>query len=203
MTAQATAKKGRLEHLLDEFTDVHGTVLLGMHKEIQTLKDEVEKSVDARVGAVLAKIQCADGELAKRLSDSLAATRNLKQTTKTSLQSLESSSSRIEELTAYKLKLADDAAGVLLENVAKSTVDFNTNSTRSMQMLATICQEFESKMAAKLAYVNTINAETKSMLTAIEARQTQLEIRTRQIFIGGGILLLATLGVWIWLTIRN
>ena len=203
MTAQATAKKGRLEHILDEFTDVHGTVLLGMHKEIQTLKDEVEKSVDARVGAVLAKIQCADGELAKRLSDSLAATRNLKQTTKTSLQSLESSSSRIEELTASKLKLAEDAAGVLLGNVAKSTLDFNTNSTRSMQMLATICQEFESKMAAKLAYVNTINAETKSMLTAIEARQTQLEIRTRQIFIGGGILLLATLGVWIWLTIRN
>lgn len=203
MTAQATAQKGRLEHLLDEFTDVHGTVLLGMHKEIQTLKDEVEKSVDTRIGAVLAKIQCADGELAKRLSDSLAATRNLEQLTKASLQSLESSSSRIQELTASKLRLAEDAAGVLLGNVAKATLDFNTNSTRSMQTLATSCQEFESKMAAKLAYVNKINAETQSMLTAIEARETQLQIRTRQILIGGGILLLATVGVWIWLTIKN
>ena len=35
---QATAQKGRLEHLLDDFTEVHGTVLLGMHKELQTLR---------------------------------------------------------------------------------------------------------------------------------------------------------------------
>lgn len=203
MTAQATAQKGRLEHLLDEFTDVHGTVLLGMHKEIQTLKGEVEKSVDARISTVLAKIECADGELVKRLSDSLAATRNLKQITKTSLQSLESSSSRIQELNASNLRLAEDAARVLLGNVAKATLDFNTNSARALQTLASSCQEFESKMAAKLAYVNKINAETQSMLTAIEARQKQLQTRTRQILIGGGIFLFATVGVWIWLTIRN
>lgn len=43
------AQKGRLEIMLDEFSDLHGTVLMGMHRELQTLKQEVQSEVDARI----------------------------------------------------------------------------------------------------------------------------------------------------------
>lgn len=42
-------QKGRLEIMLDEFSELHGTVLMGMHRELQTLKQEVQSEVDARL----------------------------------------------------------------------------------------------------------------------------------------------------------
>lgn len=35
--------------MLDEFSELHGTVLMGMHRELQTLKQEVQSEVDARL----------------------------------------------------------------------------------------------------------------------------------------------------------
>lgn len=43
------AQKGRLEIMLDEFSELHGTVLMGMHRELQTLKQEVQSEVDTRL----------------------------------------------------------------------------------------------------------------------------------------------------------
>lgn len=62
MTLQ-TEKKGSLEVLLDDFTDVHGTVLLGMHKELLSLKAELDGRVEAAIGKTLAPIRAADSAL--------------------------------------------------------------------------------------------------------------------------------------------
>lgn len=43
------AQKGRLEIMLDDFSELHGTVLMGMHRELQTLKQEVQSEVDTRL----------------------------------------------------------------------------------------------------------------------------------------------------------
>ena len=54
MMTQATAQKGRLEHLLDDFTEVHGTVLLGMkgreRGEGRILQTKVLPRPDSRLG---------------------------------------------------------------------------------------------------------------------------------------------------------
>ena len=60
MMTQATAQKGRLEHLLDDFIEVHGTVLLGMHKELQTLRKDVDTRVEARLVEFLAQVSAAE-----------------------------------------------------------------------------------------------------------------------------------------------
>lgn len=63
MATLQAEKKGKLELLLDDFTQVHGTVLLGMHKELQTLRDEVDARVETRINAVLDLIKSADSNL--------------------------------------------------------------------------------------------------------------------------------------------
>ncbi|KFB69281.1 hypothetical protein [Candidatus Accumulibacter vicinus] len=66
---QATAQKGRLEHLLDDFTEVHGTVLLGMHKELQTLKKDVEEQLESRLKEFLDEVGAAESDLSKEVGD--------------------------------------------------------------------------------------------------------------------------------------
>ncbi len=62
MTVQ-TEKKDRLELLLDDFTDVHGTVLLGMHRELLSLKEDIDDRLESRISQALAPINAADSEL--------------------------------------------------------------------------------------------------------------------------------------------
>jgi hypothetical protein len=62
MTLQ-TEKKDRLELLLDDFTDVHGTVLLGMHRELLSLKEDIDDRLESRISQALAPINAADTEL--------------------------------------------------------------------------------------------------------------------------------------------
>jgi hypothetical protein len=61
------ADKGRLELLLDDFTKVHGTVLMGMHKELNTLKADVEKQVAKQITETLKQIEKADARLKTRM----------------------------------------------------------------------------------------------------------------------------------------
>ncbi len=62
MTLQ-TENKDRLELLLDDFTDVHGTVLLGMHRELLSLKEDIDDRLEARISKALEPINVADSEL--------------------------------------------------------------------------------------------------------------------------------------------
>jgi len=66
MTLQ-TGKKDNLEVLLDEFTDVHGTVLLGMHKELLELKAEIDDRLETAIGKALQPISAADSALQARI----------------------------------------------------------------------------------------------------------------------------------------
>lgn len=64
---QDNIPKGRLESLMDDFTEVHGTVLLGMHKELQTIRADVEEHVNDRLSSVLEEIKAENGRLAEQV----------------------------------------------------------------------------------------------------------------------------------------
>lgn len=122
MTTATSEKKGRLELLLDEFSDVHGTVLLGMHKEIQTLKAEVNSSVETRIGEFLAKIRSADTELAKHLE--------LSQASVTELVSLREES--LDKINTKKAE-AESQLDTLLANIAEQNNAFATAAKKQAQ----------------------------------------------------------------------
>ncbi len=63
----ATAEKGRLEIILDDFTEVHGSVLLGMHRELQTLKMDVLQGTDERLRNALSEINELGVQLGHRI----------------------------------------------------------------------------------------------------------------------------------------
>lgn len=63
----ATAEKGRLEIILDDFTEVHGSVLLGMHRELQTLKEDVLQRTDEHLRNALSEINELGVQLGLRI----------------------------------------------------------------------------------------------------------------------------------------
>lgn len=64
---QDNLPKGRLESLMDDFTEVHGNVLLGMHKELQTIRAEVEERVNDRLASILNEIKVENARLAEQV----------------------------------------------------------------------------------------------------------------------------------------
>lgn len=58
--------KGRLELMMDEFTEVHGTVLVGMHKELQTIRTDIEKQVASQIAETLKQFEKVNAKLAAR-----------------------------------------------------------------------------------------------------------------------------------------
>lgn len=65
MTTTPPQNKGKLELMLEEFSAVHGAVLLGMHKELQTVRDDVEKQVGRQLAQATKEINRADTALRK------------------------------------------------------------------------------------------------------------------------------------------
>ncbi|WP_153145123.1 hypothetical protein [Dechloromonas sp. H13] len=203
MTAQATAQKGRLEHLLDEFTDVHGTVLLGMHKEIQTLKAAIQKSVDTQIGGVLAEIQKADSELVKHMDGSRGVGTELAAKTKAELATYVEGSARARNEAIEARKLAEDAIAKLLENAKQVNAAFDARAQEAIQTMIRRQEDFQSKLAATLTFTDKLNGKSMEMLKEVMAREHRLHIFTRRIVIAVGVVVFMTLGVWIWLTVRN
>lgn len=76
---ETASQKGRLELILDEFSEVHGTVLMGMHKELQTLKHDVDIRVETRIAVVLEKMQAADSTLEARIISAEALKKDISQ----------------------------------------------------------------------------------------------------------------------------
>ena len=65
MATNSPPKKGKLELMLEEFSAVHGAVLLGMHKELQTVRVDVEKQVGRQLAQATKDISRADAALRK------------------------------------------------------------------------------------------------------------------------------------------
>ena len=71
------AKKGKLELMLEEFTEVHGTVLMGMHKELQTIRTDVEKQVASQIAESLKLFEKANAKLSARAEKAESAVAKL------------------------------------------------------------------------------------------------------------------------------
>ncbi len=65
MATNSPKNKGKLELMLEEFSAVHGAVLLGMHKELQTVRDDVKKQVGSQLAQATKDISRADSALRK------------------------------------------------------------------------------------------------------------------------------------------
>lgn len=180
-------QKGRLELMMDELTDVHGTVLLGMHKELQTLKQEVTKQVDRKIKQFSDSVSDADSQFQKYLVSS--------QDTSKQLESIRSSAS--SEISTLKATAMCD-----IERAAKSV-------KKDLESLSQSIQEHQKKLTASLKFALQLNdegkatqAKTQSIIDEIERREADYQKRLRTTLITLGIVSTATIGVWIWLSQR-
>lgn len=235
MTPQPAAPKGRLEQLLDEFSEVHGTVLMGMHKELQTLKTEVKAQVESQIGNILKETKSADNELARRLSASKeigdllvekskkVEAKNLKlieqahQMLGKIESKLASANSDLDEQhksLKQNLQSVRDTALADMENISKSITQeraaFRSEAASSLQNMTAAIESAQQKMSAALNFANTLNLENQALLQSVRDAQVVLhqkelllQKRTQQVAIAIGLAIVATLGFWIWLTLKH
>lgn len=203
MAKQTSTPKGRLEEVLDEFTDVHGTVLLGMHKEIRTLKAEIQKNVESQIGAVLTEIRNADSELLKHMDQSRMVAAETEAKTKAQLETYEEGSVLAHSKAVEATRLAEAAIDKLEKAARQASANFEAKAQDAMRTMIGHREEFQSKLSASLAFADQLNNKSLQTLKEVEVREQRLHIFTRRVVIAVGVVVLATLGVWIWLTIRH
>lgn len=181
----ADAKKGRLERRFDEFDEVHGTVLLGMHKELQTLKAEVDTRVETRIGAILQETRGAGSELSQRIEESKQLSESLRNQAEQQLETIQSTSRRANQ----QIK---ESAETAIDRVQQMTI------------------ETQARLSASLKIADQLNQESQSLLKSVQEQQLQLiereqilQRRTRQWLVGIGVMIVATVGAWIWLTLKH
>lgn len=254
---ETIAPKGRLEQLLDEFSDVHGTVLMGMHKELQTLKADIKTQVESQIGSILVEIKSADSELAGRVSESKQISNLLVEDAKCKLdelnsagrkaiQKLELESEKIQTRNSIlieqanhtldsiesktvnatsdldeqhqslrqSLEIAWDAAKADIGEISKAMVQeraaFRSDAALTLQNMAVANESAQQKMTAAISFANKLNMENQALLqtvqterAALHQKELQLQKRTKQVVIGVGLAIVATLGFWIWLTLKH
>jgi hypothetical protein len=163
---EASAPKGRLESLMDDFTDVHGTVLLGMHKELQTLKSDVEESVGQQIESVLREVNEANTQLNLRLEHSNAILDKTIAQTKSNLTSIKALGTKaIEDISVEKTSGLTELKALLGE-IEQKCSEFQNS------MQSSITQAIEDLATARTSGL----AELKSLLSEIE--QSRSEFRT-------------------------
>lgn len=215
-----SAPKGKLELMLNEFTDVHGTVLLGMHKELQTLRADIEHRVESRIAAILEQTQAADAQLIANIekSENTAATLNSKtENLRSSLKQeeerlhalIEDERTKLEQASA-KTSSAIEASRRDLLNLAKEVEQRRTEFTQEIDAatdeIAKMLSEHDSRVSAAVKFVDYLSKECASALKAaneryelLVTRESSLQARTRQIVIAAAIFSVATIGLWAWL----
>jgi hypothetical protein len=205
----AGVQKGRLENILDEFTDVHGTVLLGMHKELQTLKHEVDLKVESRIGAFLKKVQEADSGLSQRIETSHLITTRLDVQGKQTVAKMEATGYKaIADIVGAREAGMSDLKALLRES-GQMRHEFKQDASQAIEGIVKAHGEFQGKISASIKFASMLNAESQGLLkevgeqqAAIKKREEQLQKRTRQVSVGVGLVLLTTMGFWIWLTLK-
>lgn len=210
---EVTAQKGRLEHLLDDFTEVHGTVLLGMHKELQTLKTDVDARVEARLAEFLAQVSTVES------------------TGRTQMEASQQVCTRLQELTAHSeaiaQSLADFADGscrairndrdsaladieTLAERIVQERAAFKKAASEAQQGMLNANEDARKRMSAAVAVANAMNHESQALIqqvreqqASLHQREQQMQKHTRQLAIGVGLVVFSTLGFWTWLTLTH
>ncbi len=178
---QATAQKGRLEHLLDDFTEVHGTVLLGMHKELQTLR----KDVDARVEARLVEFLEESGKVQSDLSNLIGEATHVSNVLKWDMEHHVDTLNEANRNSIRAFELAGQAAHAQNSQVlAQAAVTFaalSDLSTNAQNVLLEEQQNLESNLretaiqsSTQLANVRDSSlASLQGFATALNAAQTK------------------------------
>jgi hypothetical protein len=171
----AQAAKGNLEILLDEFTEVHGTVLMGMHKELQTLKQEVEKRVEERISAVLTKIDAADAILKGHLdsADQVAANLDGKEKRAAAAISAAKKDALVELGTTRDAVLAE---GVLVRK------QFGEHGGELQSLEAEIRKLLEKRHQAAIQDFQVVQESWEQQAEVIKQSLQSIETETRESF---------------------
>ena len=101
-----------------------------------------------------------------------------------------------------------------MENVSKSMTQeraaFRAEASASLQNMTAANESAQQKMSAALNFANTLNLENQALLqsvrdaqAAVHQKELLLQKRTQQIVIAVGSTIVATLGFWIWLTLKH
>ena len=169
----AAEEKGRLELILDEFTEVHGTVLMGMHKELQTLKQEVDRRVDERISAVLAKIDSADSALKAHLesADQVVAHLDGKEKRAASAIAATKNEALVELGVAREAVLAE---GILVRN------EFGEHSGALQLLEAGIREALENRHQAAMKDVSAVQESWEQQAEVIKQSLQSIETETRE-----------------------
>jgi hypothetical protein len=169
----AKAAKGKLELILDEFTEVHGTVLMGMHKELQTLKQEVDKRVEERISAVLTKIDAADAVLKGHLdgADQVAANLDGKEKRAAAAISAAKKDALVELGTTRDAVLAE---GVLVRK------EFGEHSGELQSLEAEIRDSLEKRHQAAIQDVQAAQESWELQAKVIKQSLQSIETETRE-----------------------
>lgn len=213
-------QKGRLELMMDEFTDVHGTVLLGMHKELQTLKQDVEQRVDAKISALMAEVASADSKLHEYLSTSQSVCQQLDDIRSRASNEIDSAKSAAltdigsatksgqTALTTLRTSGINDLE-ILIRDVVGQRRDFDADSKKATESIATMVKEHQTRLDAALKFANQLNQESQVSLSKamrmtddLAIREAIYQQRLRNTLVALGMVCTLTIGVWIWLAQR-
>lgn len=231
--------KGRLEIMLDEFSELHGTVLMGMHRELQTIKQEIQSEVDTRLKETRSGV---DSQLDEFLSqyataeDRLAASVSQAQKLEQELRALVNSAQAYQgDLAALQAKgealgrqqqveLAEMSARLLREfsQKGKQEVDrlieegrgmLDSNKDDLIQMQLDSSRKMDARQEitkSLLGEAREANKENIALLEALRKDQASHAAEVNRFnrlrfraMIGLGAALIATVGVWIWLTVTH
>ena len=213
MMTQATAQKGRLEQLLDDFTDVHGTVLLGMHKELQTLRKDVDARVEARLVEFLAQVSAAESGVRKQMEGSQELCTRLQELTARG-EVIAQGLADFADGSSKAMREARDSAladiRILTNTFVQERAAFLEKASEAQQRMLNANEDARKRMAAAVAVSNAMNHESQALMQQVLERQTllhqrdlQMQKRTRQLAIGVGLVVSTTLGFWTWLTLTH
>ena len=171
--------KGRLESLMDDFTDVHGTVLLGMHKELQTLKSDVEECVGERIESVLEEINEAGAELKQHLERANAVLDKTIAQGKSNLTSIKALGNKaLEDISAERMSGLSELKTLLVE-LEQSRAEFQASIqpsvTRALEDISAARTSGLTELRALLAEIEKSRAEFQNEASIAEQRVTSIK----------------------------
>jgi len=211
--AQATGKPDRNDSLLDEFSEVHGTVLLGMHKALQTLKQEIEQRTEERIDSFQSRLDTASEQIDRTARQTEAVFEKAITHSEALLNTIAHTSKlTATEIATEKSSLLAEFA-LLREQITQDRSALQSEAESARTHFASVHEDFQTKLTAALSYTNRLNTESQSLLKTIKERQKQLNLReqalhrrTRRHLIGSTLVAtlaaMAATGLWLWLTQR-
>lgn len=160
---QDNIPKGRLESLMDDFTEVHGTVLLGMHKELQTIRADVEERVNDRLSSVLEQIKTEKARLEEQVENAGALIDKSNAQSQKNLNAIDTLGKRALDDISAQNKSGAAEAKKLLDEIEQ------TRSELRSALQTSVAEALERLFEARTSCVT----ELASQLKAVELSHTQ------------------------------